>query len=240
MLELKEDSNIVKKIAKHCNFNKKEESCGFITIKKDELNIFECENDSENPKETFKISAKDYMQANRQGRILGVYHSHLKENKFSGMDKQVSRLHNLPFIIYHIPKKELNIYIPEENENKLIGVDFELGINDCYSMVKKYLKMKKDIFIKDYKRESGWYKQDLISKYFKEEGFVKIDDEEPYREDDMLVLSYYEDVPTHILIYIGNNVVLHHPNKRVSCFSLYTNAQKKRLMYRLRHKECLN
>ena len=137
-----EDDNMISdyvknEIKSHAEQDTSRECCGFIF--KD--NILRCNNRSEKPARHFTISPFDYIKAAKKGKIKAVYHSHVSENQnFSIRDKQMSRGHNIPFVLYHLKTKNFLCYDPKKERIVDISKKFVLGKSDCYTLVKDYYK----------------------------------------------------------------------------------------------------
>jgi proteasome lid subunit RPN8/RPN11 len=106
--------HIKKDIELHSLEENPHECCGIITLMDNKYELTRCNNEAENKKSSFRISAKDYLLAKKLGDIVAYYHSHAGKDdaEFSDMDKKNSEGHKLPLLLYNIESKELIEYIP--------------------------------------------------------------------------------------------------------------------------------
>jgi|TARA_R110002167_G_scaffold195467_1_gene398204 proteasome lid subunit RPN8/RPN11 len=108
-----------KNIEEICFKNIKKESCGFLMMYKEKIQVIECDNVSLNPENSFEINYKDLIKYSISPRVVGVFHSHINtDEKFSKKDIKNSEELMLPFWVYSIKTKKHNVYIPENLTNK--------------------------------------------------------------------------------------------------------------------------
>ena len=96
------------------------------------------------------------------------------------------------------------------------------GKGDCYAIVKDWYKQHKNIILPEYARGSEWWKegQNLYMDGFKSAGFIDVTDEVKSSNipqvGDIGLMSINSPVPNHAIIYIDNNLMLHHLANRLS------------------------
>ena len=220
------------------------ECCGFVVSNGGEYHLFECANVSDNPTYHFLISSTDYIRATQSGKIIGIYHSHCLDEvcEFSEYDKVISENHKLYSILYCIKLDKFLIYEPNGYKNVYTGKDFIIGKQDCFSLVRDYYK-DLHIQIKDYPRDDNWvnktkhwYDIDFVN-----EGFLKVCgefDESLAKKHDVILFRLIPNVPhaSHAAIYLGNNLILHHPRNGYSLIENFNESLKRRAMMVVRHK----
>tara|TARA_Y100000593_G_scaffold95106_1_gene199794 strand:+ start:10815 stop:11552 length:738 start_codon:yes stop_codon:yes gene_type:complete len=241
---------IKKQIKNHAIEELPNECCGLLLEKEPthELKILKCENNSINKKSRFSISAKDYLEASKEGTILAFYHSHNSENDhFSEYDKAQSEGHKLKCIMYCLNKNSFHEYVPNNFKPSYMGKDFELGKNDCFTLIRDFYKNEYDIEIKNYHRDHKWpiENPDYYEANYEAEGFVKIfdgpinDTSKLKRGDLILMKPFGKKNPSHGAIYMDKDLILHH---QVNCYSRienYNNSFKQRTVLTARHKQNL-
>lgn len=105
---------ISRKIRKSSFKKPKEEVCGFIVLKDNEFDIVEVENMAEDKESEFYISAKSFLHARENNKLVAVFHSHPNGNEEpSPYDKNCSEATCVPFVIFSNQTQKFSIYIPE-------------------------------------------------------------------------------------------------------------------------------
>lgn len=94
----------------------------------------------------------------------------------------------------------------------LMGLNYEIGLNDCFSIVRNVLNNKYGILIPNYARPKNFFDPRIsvyagIAKepFFKERGVCKTE----LREGDVLAFRVASEYVNHFGIYLGNNLFLH-------------------------------
>lgn len=198
-----------------------QESCGLISISDAKYSFTSCKNKAENPVKNFEIDAKDYLKASLKGEVVGIIHSHTsKRSNFSILDKTVCELHKINSILYHVDSNSFYEYSPCGYQNDYLGRKFEWGKNDCLSLVidyydkelnikigKFFQERRKDFFAKE--RQSFSRKEYL--QIIDNERFIALDKNSPIEINDILFMKEFETslFPSHLAIYIDNNIILH-------------------------------
>lgn len=102
-------------------------------------------------------------------------------------------------------------------ESKLVGRDFLHGVFDCYSLIRDYYH-EKGIAIPDFPRDNDWWKhgENLYVENYQKAGFKRLPENAELQSGDVFLACIGSKVPNHGGIYIGNGLILHHLNKRLS------------------------
>lgn len=235
------------KIKEHALKEAPKECCGFLLLREDEIDTFPCLNSARNAEDEYLISPKEYLKASFSGKIIGIYHSHGKqENSFSDLDQQVAKQLKLNNIVYIVKKDEFYEYSPSDSYNPYVGREFQIGKSDCLSLIEDYYKeqLGKNLF--HYERKEGWdinYKEFIENKlislgldknfdeFIKRENLKKVETPE---KNDIIVFKYLKNYPSHFGIYIGADYILHQPRNKKSVIEKMTSAEKRRIYCYLR------
>jgi proteasome lid subunit RPN8/RPN11 len=218
-----------------------DESCGLVIENGNELTCFSCGNIAENKKQHFVIDPKDYVRASRLGKIVAMFHS--QENDFnegaSQLDILNSKAHDILSIIYCWRSGGFFEIDPKNTESKaLFNLDFEIGKNDCFSLVRNHFKTKHDIEINDYKRNDSWFDLNpgIIENNYKKEEFQKVNMRD-LKEDDVILFGFNSMEASHMGIYLGNELFLHHPRNKRPAIEFLSKSWSTRIKTVLRHKK---
>ena len=179
------------------------ESCGLIICKDNDFIAFPCRNMSKRDS-SFSIHPFDYVTGSALGEIKDIYHSHSNSEVFSQKDLVQTNLHEIPFVMYYIPKDKFKIANP-----------FKLGQNDCYTPIQNFFASR-GLNLPNYKRSEGWKDKTpgLIEKSYKEQGFIEIPLNK-IRKDDIILFKFKKDFAEHIGIYLGDDKFLHNSKEGI-------------------------
>ena len=230
-------NDIKNQIREYAISNKGKEVCGLLVKSRDEIIFYKCKNISPDPKDYCTLNPFDYIRVSEKGKI--VAHIHSQEDKEpSFLDYRNAVSHNIYSIIYSYKYDKFSIIEPKLKN--YLNVDYSIGKNDCFGMVRNYYKNELNIDINDYNRDAGWeiIRPNYILELFEKEGFYKINLEDIKRND--VIIFNFNDIPQHISIYMGNEMILHHPEEQKSIISELTKALKKRINIVIRHKDIGN
>lgn len=191
-----------------------EESCGLV-IKGEYV---PCKNIADNPLNDFKIDTKLYIKNNKN--VEAVIHSHNDFPHTSKKDMIQQIATNVPWGIVNVVKgapRAVFFWGKQLPKQELIGRPFISGVHDCFNLVQDYYIENKGVEIPMISHDINFYKaeEDLFINDFKNFGFVKID-KEKLKEGDVILFKILSKVTNHCGIYIGNSLVLHHLNNRLS------------------------
>lgn len=203
------------------------EACGVIGVSKGKSNWFPCQNVSENDLE-FVIDSKDYMNASLRSDLVAVVHSHPDMSE-EPSHKDITQCNHskLDYYIFSWPKLAMYHLEPKREKIPLIGRSYEWGYLDCWKIVQDYYKEELGITLEtsnltDFTTLTGYTKEwwekglnyfmDLSEDY----GFEEVTDGS-LEKNDGLLFSIRSEVPNHCGVYLGNDLILHHAENRLSC-----------------------
>jgi len=194
------------------------EGCGVLAVVKGDLKWFPCDNVATD-EEDFVISSKQYIDISHRSDIVAVVHSHPDaSNQASEADIKYCNATGLPYHIFSYPEMELNTIQPDKSTKPLYGRDYEFGVNDCFEAARDYYISKglniphRPLF------EDDWWEKDLdyfTDDYIATWGFKKV--EENMQEGDLLIFTIRAGVGNHCGVYLGNDILYHHAENRLSC-----------------------
>lgn len=210
-------SNHLHDIYDHFEKEYPREGCGILGIQRGKLHWIPCTNIAEDD-EDFVIPSKEFFEIRKNFDIVGIVHSHPDgEATPSPYDKNYCDALCIPYYIFNFPEMDLFVLEPEKKNNPLAGREYEFGTADCFEAMRDYYS---DIGINIPPRqlfEDDWWTKGLD--YFTEEiissyGFRKVTDPQP---KDLLIFSVTTNVGNHCGVYLGNDIMFHHAEKRLSC-----------------------
>lgn len=222
------------------------ECCGLIVATAAGEAYIRCSNSAAKPADHFRLPGEDYAAAEDQGEVLALVHSHPDASAAaSDADRVMCENSGLPWHIVSVGQvtgeepscHDVQTIFPCGYEAPLEGRQFAHGILDCYSLVRDFYARELGISLSQYEREDGWWDngQDLYSlDRLRAEGFDLIDGE-PQRGD-MVLMQIRSPVPNHAGVYLGDDLMLHHLDGRLSEKVVYGGMWAERTRYIVRHK----
>ena len=102
-------------------------------------------------------------------------------------------------------------------------------------LVSDYYKEKKFLILPKINRSEGWYKTNpSVIEQNIPLNFKKISLKNAEKDDIIVFDMLNNNIPCHLGIYLGNDVILHHPRKRLSTIELLNDEWKNKICYLLR------
>lgn len=236
-------AEILHDIALHAGQCQPAECCGLIVAINEELGYWPCRNVAAITGQ-FQIHAEDWAEAEDIGAIKAVVHSHVnRPAEPSQPDLIGCEQSGLPWIIFSWPSAAYRIIQPNGYQLPLLGREFHWGLTDCFTLVRDYYRQNLNITLDSppggYPQEF-WKKGQKFYSRFEEWGFIEVPHDEPPQVNDIfLMLIRSDDEPNHAGIYLGDGIMLHHLEHRLSERVPYGGFWQKTTRYVVRHKSLL-
>lgn len=185
-------------------------------------------NTAADPTSTFRIAPEDYLSASAGGRVEAVLHSH-PYDKFrspkwpaewpSTMDMTGWMQGTVPWGICSTDGEGTSpmVWLDSSYTAPLIGREFVHGVHDCYSLIRDWFKLNRQVVIPNFARGIEWWYdgRDLYEDNFAAAGFEEI----PMHlasVGDCVMMRVASPVTNHAAVITGNNQILHHMMHRLS------------------------
>lgn len=215
---------IQKKALEHAKESFPKESCGLVAVIKGRTQYFPCRNLADTPDEHFVLDPVQYAEIEDKGEITAVIHSHPKTNPApSQADRVACEKSGLPWHIINPQTEQWGYCEPEGFVLPYVGREFVFGIVDCYSLCRDWYKREWGLDLKDYdRRDQFWLNgQNLYLDNFANEGFRRIPLQD-VQYGDAILMQLQSPLPNHAAIYIGDQLILHHLQGRLSSRDIYS------------------
>lgn len=206
------------KIIYHAKRSEPQESCGFVVSKAGELSYFPCENVADDPINNFEMSADDWIRAESMGEIVAVVHSHPDSATEKGLpylstaDRECQVRLNLPFWL--VCNGKLQKFRPI---SPLVGREFENNKQDCRNILLDCYMLAGVDFPDDVKYQFDWFEHsNLYEDGLARCGFEKIPFDEEPQLGDVILIQVGAEVGNHAGVYLGNQMMIHHSEGRLS------------------------
>ncbi|ENH27834.1 hypothetical protein ECP03048163_4820 [Escherichia coli P0304816.3] len=134
------------------------ESCGFVVRTPEGERYFPCVNISGEPEAYFRMSPEDWLQAEMQGEIVALVHSHPGGLPWlSEADRRLQVQSDLPWWLVCRGAIHKFRCVPH-----LTGRRFEHGVTDCYTLFRDAYHLA-GIEMPDFHRGDDWWRTVRIS-----------------------------------------------------------------------------
>lgn len=241
-------NDLIQEIQKHGASSYPSEACGVVVKRGKKSVVVPCKNVSETPRTHFVMDLNDYSAAADTGEIIGIWHTHVDlPSRPSDADRAGCENSELPWFIIGVRKgkddfvfEDMQTIEPNGFEMPYLERPYAFGVFDCWSLARDFYRREYGIKLGDYPRiERFWAKGnnffgDPIN--WEREGMVRLIDQNPKEGDLFLIQSDSTGNPNHIVIYIGNDMILHHCVGRLSTRDIYGGYWQKHTVTHLRHR----
>ncbi|TXH06674.1 MAG: peptidase P60 [Rhodocyclaceae bacterium] len=215
------------------------EACGLLVIRKGREVYIRCRNIGIGT-DQFVIHPEDYAAADIQSEIVGVVHSHPGMTpEPSQADRVACEATGLRWHIVGFPSEAWVSMDPAGFAAPLVGREWSHGVLDCYSLVRDWFRIERSIELPNFARFDDWWTrgENLYLENFAQAGFAVIDpcDLQP---GDCFLMQVASPVPNHAAVYLGDGLILHHLQGRLSSRDVYGGYWQKVTTHVLRHGHC--
>jgi len=216
------------------------ESCGLVAVYKGKEKYYPCKNLAEELGEQFILDPDDWINAEDQGEIVAVFHSHPDHPPYpSDADLASCEYLDLPFYIVTPETEQWYYFEPSGYKKELIGRQWVWGVQDCWSIIENWYQKNKGIKLKHWDRPKSpkqFSQNPLFESGLPLTGFVELENTIDLEEGDVLLMDTTKTGNLdHVALYLGNQTILQHCVKKLSCRELYDQAHidctKKRYRY---------
>ncbi len=203
-----------------------EEACGLLAIIKGKETFWPCKNLAEGKFEFFILDPDDWAECEDTGEVIGVIHSHpVGAATPSDTDRAACEHLGFPYFIYSIEHDHWELFEPTGwKAPSLIGRKFIWGKYDCWSIVTDWFQENKNINIKYWKRPKK-IKDFINNPEFEfalpKLNFIKQSNNKDIKIGDVLLFQSITGNLDHVAVYIGDNMILNHNIRALSCRELF-------------------
>lgn len=218
----------------HAQHELPRESCGLVVIYKGREVYYPCRNLAVGT-DQFVLAPDDYEEADAIGEIVAVVHSHPYVSPEPSQADLVScEASGLEWHIVNVPTGKWHSFKPTGYVAPLVGRVFSHGVLDCYSIIRDWYKQVRGIELQQFERHDGWWEvgQNLYVDNYAQAGWQQCDE---LHEGAMLLMQIGSPVPNHAAVYIGDNMILHHVQGRLSSRDVYGGYWRKVTTHILRY-----
>lgn len=223
-------------IVEHAHKEYPRECCGLLVIYRGREVYIPCRNIGVGT-DNFVIHPEDYAAADQVGEIVAVVHSHPNLSpEPSQADRVACEASGLPWHIVSIPNATWSELYPNGYKAPLVGREWSHGVLDCYAIIRDWYEQERGIKLPDFERHDDWWHQgaNLYLENYEKAGFRRVIDE-PLAVGDVIIMQVQSPVPNHAAVYIGDDLILHHVQNRLSTRDIYGGYWRKNTTHIVRY-----
>lgn len=212
------------------------ECCGVVIVFRGRQQYRPCRNLAVGT-DNFAIHPEDYAAADEAGEIVAIGHSHPNLPPTpSQADRVACEETRVPWLIVNHPVGTQFELKPSGYVAPLVGREWSHGVLDCYAIIRDWYRQERNIELLDFERRDQWWNrgENLYVENFEKAGFVEIPASD-MEMGDVILMQVGSPVANHGAIYLGDGLILHHVQNRLSTRDVYGGFWQKNTVKTLRY-----
>ena len=175
----------------------------------------------------FFLAGGNFQQLLISGAVKALVHSHPDGPEWPSIPDQLQqRAMGVPWgllMCNHEVASEPYFWGDMFDPPPLLGRDFRFGPSgtdgrgDCGALVRDWYRIERNTLLPDCARDDIWFKrgENLYIDHYKRAGFAPADIDHA-EVGDVALMQIRSDVPNHAAVFVGNGLIMHHLEGRLS------------------------
>jgi proteasome lid subunit RPN8/RPN11 len=223
-------------ISAHAADEAPNECCGLVVQRAGDrkFRLVRAKNLARFPRQHFDLDPDAWLEVGSDEAVIGIYHSHTTAPATPSLaDRAMCNATNLPWHIVSWPAGDYCRIEPDGTQVPLERRPYVWAVHDCYSLARDWYDQVWGLKLADFSRQPLLRGENTFLREYEGQGFVRLIDQLP-QVGDAFLYQFGTSLP-HVALYVDDNVILHHPEGRLSYRETYDGLWRKHT-HHLRHR----